>query len=136
MQGKITIACSTIIGVFLGWALHSLWIQFFLPQTDSNWDAPTQMSNADPSLRRDAQRSDSNWDAPTQMSNADPSLRRDAQRSASLNQRNTDASLFRDKTDVKIFRGLLNTVSQLQAEGDHSGAIETLLQASLEITAG
>ena len=110
MQGKITIACSTILGVFLGWALHSLWIQFFLPQTDSNWDAPTQMSNADPSLRRDAQRS------------------------ASLNQRNTDASLFRDNADVKIFRGLLNTVSQLQAEGDHSGAIETLLQASLEIS--
>jgi len=68
------------------------------------------------------------------MSNADPSLRRDAQRSASLNQKNTDASLFRDNADVKIFRGLLNTVSQLQAEGDHSGAIETLLQASLEIS--
>ncbi|MDG1000236.1 MAG: hypothetical protein P8P17_05665, partial [Pseudomonadales bacterium] len=110
MQGKITIACSTIIGVFLGWALHSLWIQVLLPQTDSDRDAPTQTSNADPSLRRDAQRS------------------------ASFNQRNTDASLFRDNADVKIFRGLLYWVTKLQAEGDHSGAIETLLQASLEIS--
>ena len=110
MQGKITIACSTILGVFLGWALHSLWIQVLLPQTDSDRGAPTQTSNADPSLRRDAQRS------------------------ASLNLRNTDASLFRDNADVKIFRGLLNRVTQLQAEGDHSGAIETLLQASLEIS--
>ena len=86
MQGKITIACSTILGVFLGWALHSLWIQVLLPQTDSDRDASTQMSNADPALRRDDQRS------------------------ASLNQRNTDASLFRENADVKIFRGLLNTV--------------------------
>lgn len=106
----MTIACSTIFGVFLGWALHSLWIQVLLPQTDSDRVSPTQMSNADPLLRRDAQRS------------------------ASSNQGNTDASEFRDNADVKVFRGLLNTVSKLQGEGDHSGAIETLLQASLEIS--
>jgi len=110
MQGKITIACSIILGVFLGWALHWLWIQVLLPQTDSDRVSQTQMTKAEPSLHRDLQRP------------------------ASVNQRNTDASVFRDNADVKVFRSLLNAVSKLQGEGDHSGAIETLLQASLVIS--
>ncbi len=110
MQGKTTIVTSILVGVGLGWVLHAFWVEVSWPQTKSDQVLPAEIRIADVSIRGDRQR----LELP--------------------GSREADAGLYKDKADFTLFSALLNTALTYQGEGNFSGSVETLLQASLAIS--